>query len=112
MSYIESQVIGPLPDDTVTRMAVIGHLELEDIIATRSISVFIEQNTSTCTSCRTHGETNWSDGSHTERDRSHTERQMGHKQRERRVTYKETDRSQTERQIFESRSLKCKIVSL
>lgn len=53
-SYIESQVIGPLAYDTVTRMAVIGHLELENVITTRSIAVLIEQNTRTCTSCRTH----------------------------------------------------------
>lgn len=63
-SYIEFQIIGPLADDMVTRMAVIGHLELEDVIATGSISILIEQNTRTCTSCRTQTET----------DRSHTER--------------------------------------
>lgn len=50
-SHIEPQVIGPLADDTVTRVAVIGHLELEDVVPAGSISVLVEQNTRTCTSC-------------------------------------------------------------
>lgn len=41
-SYIESQIIGPLTDDMVSRVAVIGHLVLEDVIATGSISILIE----------------------------------------------------------------------
>lgn len=53
-SHIEPQVIGPLADDAVTRVAVIGHLELEDVVAAGSISVLVEQNTRTCTSCREH----------------------------------------------------------
>lgn len=55
-SYIESQVVGPLANDTVSRMAVIGHLKLEDVVATRSVSVLIEQDTGTCTSCWTERE--------------------------------------------------------
>lgn len=51
-SYIKLQVIGPLANDTITWMAMIGHLELEDVISTRSVSILIEQNTCTCTSCR------------------------------------------------------------
>lgn len=53
-SHVEPQVIGPLADDTVTRVAVIGHLELEDVVAAGSISVLVEQNTRTCTSCWEH----------------------------------------------------------
>lgn len=51
-AYVESQVIGPLADDTVAWMAVIGHLELEDVVAAGCVSILIEQNTRTCTSCR------------------------------------------------------------
>lgn len=53
-SHVEPQVIGPLADDTVTRVAVIGHLELEDVVAAGSISVLVEQNTRTGTSCWEH----------------------------------------------------------
>lgn len=50
-SYIESQVIGPLANDMVPWVAVVGHLKLEDVVTTRSISILIEHNTRTCTSC-------------------------------------------------------------
>lgn len=53
-AHVEPQVIGPLADDAVTRVAVIGHLELEDVVAAGSVSVLVEQNTRTCTSCWEH----------------------------------------------------------
>lgn len=52
-SYIESQIVGPLADDMVARVAVIGHLKLEDVVASRSVSVLVEQNACTSTSCET-----------------------------------------------------------
>lgn len=52
-SYIESQIVGPLADDMVARVAVIGHLKLEDVVASRSVPVLVEQNTCTSTSCET-----------------------------------------------------------
>lgn len=45
--YVESQVIGPLADDSVSWIAGVGHLVLKDVIASRSISVLIKQNGST-----------------------------------------------------------------
>lgn len=42
--YVESQVIGPLADDSVSWTTGIGHLVLKDVIASRSITVFIKQN--------------------------------------------------------------------
>lgn len=47
--YVESQVIGPLADDSVSWIAGVGHLVLKDVIASRSITVFIKQNSSAST---------------------------------------------------------------
>ncbi len=44
--YVESQVIGPLADDSVSWIGGVGHLVLKDVIASRSITVFIKQNSS------------------------------------------------------------------
>lgn len=44
--YAESQVIGPLADGSVSWIGGVGHLVLKDVIASRSITVFIKQNSS------------------------------------------------------------------
>lgn len=49
--YIESQVVCPLADNLVTRVADIRQLVLEDVITTRSVSIFIEHHPGSCTAC-------------------------------------------------------------
>lgn len=49
--YVESKMVCPLADDFVSRVADIGHLVLEDVIATRSISVLVKHHSSSCAAC-------------------------------------------------------------
>lgn len=49
--YIEAKMVCPLADILVARIADIGHLVLEDVISTRSISILIEHHSSSCATC-------------------------------------------------------------
>lgn len=49
--YIKSQVVCPLADDPVAGVADVGHLVLENIVPTWSVSVLIEHHCSTCAAC-------------------------------------------------------------
>lgn len=42
--YIDSQVIGPLADDSVSWIGGVGHLVLKDVITSGSVAIFIKQN--------------------------------------------------------------------
>lgn len=44
-------MVCPLADDFVARVADVGHLVLEDVIATRSVSIFVEHHSSSCAAC-------------------------------------------------------------
>lgn len=44
-------MVCPLADILVARIADIGHLVLEDVISTRSISILIEHHSSSCATC-------------------------------------------------------------
>lgn len=49
--HIESEVVGPLPNEPVTRVADVRQLVLEDVVTTRSISVLVEHHSSSCAAC-------------------------------------------------------------
>lgn len=49
--YIESEVVCPLADILVARVADIRQLVLEDVITTRSVSILIEHHASSCAAC-------------------------------------------------------------
>lgn len=44
-------MVCPLANTPVARVGGVGKLELEDVIATRSISILIEHDPSPCTAC-------------------------------------------------------------
>ena len=44
-------MVCPLADDLVAGVADIRQLVLEDVVATRSVSIFIEHDSSSCAAC-------------------------------------------------------------
>lgn len=44
-------MVGPLADVPVTRVGHVGHLVLEDVVATGSVSVLVEHHPRACASC-------------------------------------------------------------